>query len=173
MLRYVLIAALAVTTMGFTTEGGEDAEPTTPVSAPCDAGDADLVVGPDGLTTNIETPANVSPYPLGIGGEPDPAGFQEAATDVYTVLVDVNPDHLAADLTVTLDWAHHGDIDLDVYEADGTLIDGSHSFNPMAGNHESVALLGRGHCTSFELHVRNYIAGPGYIELGLDIDALR
>ncbi len=143
-----------------------------PVSEPCVVPDSvDFVVTTDGLSTVISTPENVSPYPLGLGIEPDPLGMQEAATDRYEILVDVNPYRLSATPTFTLQWEHFGDVDMDLY-VDGELRNGSHIFNPMdADNVESADAGVVGHCQVVELTVRNYISGPGYISLDVTLDS--
>ena len=146
-----------------------------PVSQPCtqDQVDAaDFVVTTDGLTDTVPTPTAMSPYPLGLGGEPDPLGFQEAATDVYTILVDVNPDHVAATPSVRIDWAHTGDIDMDIYK-NGALVEGSHNFNPLDGNGEQATAGKVKHCETFEVHIRNYISTPGDIDLTVSLSSLR
>lgn len=149
-------------------------EPTDPVSEPCEVGDdVDFLLTADGVSETIPTPALPSPYPLGLGGEPDPAGFQAMATDVYTVLVDVNPDHLSAVPSVALEWSHDDDIDMDVYDDQGNVIGESHAFNPLDGNSEQAMLPRRQHCSTFDIHVRNYIAGPGDIALSLGVSSLK
>lgn len=146
-----------------------------PVSEPCDAdavAAADYVLTADGLSETVGTPLLPSPYPLGLGGEPDPAGFQDAATEVHSVIFDVNPDHLSGVVGVGIDWEHTGDIDMDVY-VNGQYIDGSHNFNPVAGNGEFVSVGRVNHCKTIDVHIRNYIATQGDIQLTLKASALR
>lgn len=56
---------------------------------------------------------------------------------------------------------------------DGQLIDGSHQFNPLDGNGESVDLGLVEHCQTIEAHIRNYIATQGDIQLTIDVANLR
>lgn len=150
------------------------AETAEPVAEPCTAEQveaADFVLTLDGLEAVVPTPTSPSPYPLGLGGEPDPAGFQAAATDVHTVLLDLSPDFTDSRVTVDLDWAHTGDIDLDVRY--GNQLAESHSFNPQEGNGESATITSVDHCDTFTVEIRNYIATPGDITMSLSTSGMR
>ncbi len=146
-----------------------------PVSEPCtqDQVDAaDFVVKTGGLTDTVPTPTAMSPCPPGAGGEPDPFFNDAATTEIYTILVDVNPDHVAATPTVSLTWEHTGDIDMDIYK-DGAVAGESHSFNPLDGNGETASAGKVKHCETFEIHIRNYISTPGDIDLSVSLSSLR
>lgn len=170
-----LVSLAAVAMLLTAIPAGADPIPPAPVSQPCTQDQveaADYVLTTNGLTEVVPTPTAMSPYPLGLGGEPDPLGFQEAATDVYTILLDVNPDHVAATPNVSLMWEHTGDIDMDIY-SNGQLVGESHSFNPQDGNGENASAGKVKHCATFEVHIRNYISTPGDITMDVTLSSLR
>ncbi len=165
----MIAAAPATSSMNQTSsdEGGD-----APVSEACLAQTGlDFILTTDGLQEVIATPSLPSPYPLGLGGEPDPLGMQDAGTDVYTVLVDVSPHHTSASADVAISWEHTGDLDMDLY-ADGVLVGESHAFNPLDGNAEAATAGRIGHCQTFDIHVRNYVSEPGDVAVEMTLQSL-
>ncbi len=162
----LVLAAVPVTAQENLTQPCED----TPH---VDTSVADFIVGVDGITETVATPDMVSPYPTGVdSSEPDPLGFRDNATAVYTVMVDASPNHLSAVADVAIDWEQTGDIDLDLYR-NGAVYGESHSFNPQDGNGEAASAGRLDHCGVFEVHIRNYISTPGDVEVDITLSSLR
>lgn len=103
-----------------------------------------------------------------LAGAPYPQALMERATAHFRFRVFPAPA-TSADLRIAIDWAGQGDLDLDVYDEQGSELGASHTFNPLDGNGELILVEDVAHCTDIRVLVSNYLASPEEI-VHLDMD---
>lgn len=100
---------------------------------------------------------------------PAPLVATSYADAVFPFLVDVAPSATAT-IDIELSWAQPTDFDLYVYDADGSELGASTSFNPEDGAGESIEDLAVTHCDLIAVVVNNWLGTPDEtLDLHVDV----
>lgn len=173
MRRIALVAAAAMMVAAAPVTA-EEAEivPTQP----CEASEDFATLGLDGAAEDV-TPSPVPSVGTDIddlSGD-DSIPYHEQSATRFAYRVDLSgsetvPDAATGTVTVNVNWDNDGDYDLYVYDADGTILGESHTFNPLDGPGETVQLGRVAHCTDLTIDIVNY-AAPGGPLTAMDLTA--
>lgn len=166
MKRSLLLAPVIALAAGFL---ASPAAAITPTGFDCGPDDGRGRLTAEGFHLDFQAPGTTATGHdlISFAGQEPPPAVMQHSTAHFPFRLFTAPSTFAT-VKVGIDWEGTGDFDLDVLDDEGEVLGGSHAFNPVDGNGETVTVADVAHCTDLWILVNNYLASPEEM-LTLDI----